>query len=139
MLTGGTLVLLAAFTPWALLRMLPLHEVASAAAGGLSHAPKHTLSSAADHALGFADGSSALGTAWLGRAAARDPDPALLEAGLGRRAADPATGAGPVSRADRRIPGRSPARCLRHPAASGLIGPGTAVVPSTAVRARARF
>ena len=39
-LTGGTLVLLAAFTPWALLRMLPLHEVASAAAGGLSHAPK---------------------------------------------------------------------------------------------------
>ena len=55
-LTGGTLVLLAAFTPWALLRMLPLHEVASAAAGGLSHAPKQALSSAADRALSFADG-----------------------------------------------------------------------------------
>jgi hypothetical protein len=36
MLIGATLVLLAAFSPWALLRMLPLHEVASAAAGSLS-------------------------------------------------------------------------------------------------------
>ncbi|MGH2877568.1 MAG: hypothetical protein ACRDLV_15055, partial [Solirubrobacteraceae bacterium] len=37
---GAALVLLAAFTPWALLRILPLHELASAAAGGLS-APAH--------------------------------------------------------------------------------------------------
>ncbi len=34
-LSGTTLVLLAAFSPWALLRLLPLHELASAAAGGL--------------------------------------------------------------------------------------------------------
>jgi hypothetical protein len=34
-LTGATLVLLAAFSPWALLRLLPLHELAGAAAGGL--------------------------------------------------------------------------------------------------------
>ncbi|MFZ0089262.1 MAG: hypothetical protein WAL63_07145, partial [Solirubrobacteraceae bacterium] len=34
-LAGATLVLLAAFSPWALLRLLPLHEVASAAVGGL--------------------------------------------------------------------------------------------------------
>jgi hypothetical protein len=35
LLAGLTLVLLAAFSPWALLRLLPLHEMASAAAGGM--------------------------------------------------------------------------------------------------------
>lgn len=35
LLAGLTLVLLAAFSPWAMLRLLPLHEMASAAAGGL--------------------------------------------------------------------------------------------------------
>ncbi len=35
MLAGATLVLLAAFSPWALLRMLPLHELAGGAVGGL--------------------------------------------------------------------------------------------------------
>jgi hypothetical protein len=34
-LAGTTLVLLAAFSPWAMLRLLPLHELAGAAAGGL--------------------------------------------------------------------------------------------------------
>jgi hypothetical protein len=34
-LTGMTLVMLAAFSPWALMRLLPLHELAGAAAGGL--------------------------------------------------------------------------------------------------------
>jgi hypothetical protein len=34
-LAGTTLVLLAAFSPWAMLRLLPLHELAAAAAGGL--------------------------------------------------------------------------------------------------------
>jgi hypothetical protein len=34
-LTGLTLVMLAAFSPWALMRLLPLHELAGAAAGGL--------------------------------------------------------------------------------------------------------
>jgi hypothetical protein len=38
LLAGLTLVLLAAFSPWALLRLLPLHEMASAAAAGM-HAP----------------------------------------------------------------------------------------------------
>ena len=39
MLAGATLILLAAFSPWALLRMLPLHELAAGAVGGLrSHA-----------------------------------------------------------------------------------------------------
>ena len=35
MLTGLVLVLLAAFAPWALLRLLPLAELASSAAGHL--------------------------------------------------------------------------------------------------------
>jgi hypothetical protein len=82
-LTGGTLVLLAAFTPWALLRMLPLHEVASAAAGGLSHAPKHALSSAADTALQLGDGAAALGAEWLGRRAPTDGPPQILAGGSG--------------------------------------------------------
>jgi hypothetical protein len=34
-LSGMTLVLLAAFSPWAVMRLLPLHELAGAAAGGL--------------------------------------------------------------------------------------------------------
>jgi hypothetical protein len=42
-LTGATLVLLAAFSPWALLRLLPLHEVASAAVGGLRSHPGRAL------------------------------------------------------------------------------------------------
>jgi hypothetical protein len=158
-LTGGTLVLLAAFTPWALLRMLPLHEVASAAAGGLSHAPKQTLSSAGDHALGFADASSALGAAWLGRAAARDAEPSLLEAGLGAAppssdragpepgagpgpgpgtglalGADPALGAGPNSAAAVNADVARPVTgAMSEPSGGdGLIGPGTTIVPSTA-------
>ncbi len=151
-LTGGTLVLLAAFTPWALLRMLPLHEVASAAAGGLSHAPKHTLSSAADHALGFADASSALGTAWLGRAAR--PRRGALAPG-GRRSAPrrrPATAparsqepvraghgrAEPVEGQERPESGADPGR-YRAELGASAIGPGTAIVPSDRFRARARF
>jgi hypothetical protein len=40
-LAGLTLVLLAAFSPWALLRLLPLHELASSAAGGLRAESRH--------------------------------------------------------------------------------------------------
>jgi hypothetical protein len=43
LLGGLTLVLLAAFSPWALLRLLPLHEMASAAAGGLRTASAQPL------------------------------------------------------------------------------------------------
>jgi hypothetical protein len=43
LLAGLTLVLLAAFSPWALLRLLPLHEMASAAAGGLRTAAAQPL------------------------------------------------------------------------------------------------
>ena len=120
-LTGGTLVLLAAFTPWALLRMLPLHEVASAAAGGLSHAPKETLSSAANRALGLADSSAELGAAWLGRGARPDGTPLLVGGGADvERSSTVDTGqssapgpAGP-NRSTRTSPSRSPMRCPDH-------------------------
>jgi hypothetical protein len=67
-LTGATLVLLAAFSPWALLRVLPLHEVASAAAGGLSQGLKQGTMSTAKTAVDLAGGAAALtaeGAEWL--------------------------------------------------------------------------
>ena len=68
MLTGATLVLLAAFSPWALLRILPLHEVASAAAGGLSPGLKEGARATVGSADGFASRAIALGAdgaGWL--------------------------------------------------------------------------
>ena len=50
LIAGLTLVLLAAFSPWALLRLLPLHEVASAAAGGLRSAAAQPLSDSDERA-----------------------------------------------------------------------------------------
>jgi hypothetical protein len=46
LLTGTTLILLAVLSPWALLRLLPLHEVAAAAAGGLSQTPRGAVAQA---------------------------------------------------------------------------------------------
>ena len=60
LLTGATLIILATFSPWALLRLLPLHEVASAAAGSLSQAPRGAVSQAIQRAERWADGAAAL-------------------------------------------------------------------------------
>jgi hypothetical protein len=57
LLAGLTLVLLAAFSPWALLRLLPLHELASAAAAGMHHMPTQRLSRARQDAHGLSDAS----------------------------------------------------------------------------------
>ncbi|HTU31429.1 MAG TPA: hypothetical protein VMF07_18705 [Solirubrobacteraceae bacterium] len=46
-LVGATLVVLAVLSPWALLRLLPLHEVAAAAAGSLSQGPRGAVQGAA--------------------------------------------------------------------------------------------
>lgn len=43
LLAGGVLVVLAAFAPWAMLRLIPLAEVAGAAAGSLTAGPKSAL------------------------------------------------------------------------------------------------
>ncbi len=66
MLAGATLVLLAAFSPWALLRLLPLHELASAAVGGLRPSGSHGPIPPLERADAAAD------------AAEPDPDPAQL-------------------------------------------------------------
>jgi hypothetical protein len=81
LLAGLTLVLLAAFSPWALLRLLPLHEMASAAAGGLRTASAQPLFNSDERSSQLA--SSALEqngalTEWLQQAArnrSRDDGP----------------------------------------------------------------
>ncbi len=69
MLAGATLVLLAAFSPWALLRLLPLHELASAAVGGLRPSGGQGPIPAIDRADAAAD--------------AAEPDPAQVTGRLG--------------------------------------------------------
>jgi hypothetical protein len=79
MLAGATLVLLAAFSPWALLRLLPLHELAAGAAGGLRAAPGQQLALGS----GRADDATAAGgqesSQWLQRGAG-DPSTAARDA-----------------------------------------------------------
>lgn len=55
LLAGATLVLLAAFSPWALLRLLPLHELAGAAVGGLRPHAGHPPQAADKRASGATD------------------------------------------------------------------------------------
>ncbi len=82
LLAGLTLVLLAAFSPWALLRLLPLHEMASAAAGGMRAASLAPLLDSVESGSQLA-GNAAEHREWLqemarsaGSGAARD-QPAL--------------------------------------------------------------
>jgi hypothetical protein len=142
-LTGGTLVLLAAFTPWALLRMLPLHEVASAAAGGLSHSPKQALSSATSGAMGLADSSAALGAELLRRTGGPDGEPRTprTRSGTGQRSvagtgaeldaghswADPRTGVEAEDVAEPVVDAMS-----GTDGAGNQLGPETATVPGAA-------
>jgi len=64
LLAGLTLVLLAAFSPWVLLRLLPLHEIASAAAGGMRAASLQPLLDSAASGSQLA-GDVAEHRAWL--------------------------------------------------------------------------
>ncbi len=74
MLAGATLVLLAAFSPWALLRMLPLHELAAGAVGGLrTHAQGALDLGPAEGAADLAQGHS---PPLLSRGQAPDDQPA---------------------------------------------------------------
>jgi hypothetical protein len=57
---GTALVLLAAFSPWAILRLLPLHELAGAAVGGLRPAMAQRPSAAEERAHPAADRSEDL-------------------------------------------------------------------------------
>jgi hypothetical protein len=104
-LVGATLILLAVLSPWALLRLLPLHEVAAAAAGGLSQAPRSFLRGAGGSLY---DGARATGGdsdgAGRGLGVEDDSDDASTRAlafgaagsGGARLGAAAATGAGPA-------------------------------------------
>jgi hypothetical protein len=63
-LAGAVLLVLAAFAPWALLRLLPLTEVASAAAGSLRHEGRAALGGARQ-----ADAAATEGDIWASKAA----------------------------------------------------------------------
>jgi hypothetical protein len=86
-LAGTTLVLLAAFSPWAMLRLLPLHELAGAAAGGLRpHAaqPPQVAGMRADGATDATEDAAGEGTGQdgTGRDAASEDVAARLPARL---------------------------------------------------------
>jgi hypothetical protein len=78
LLAGGVLMALAAFSPWAMLRLIPLGELATAAAGSLS-----TGSHAALHRLRHADAWATEGDDWASRTA-QMRDAALDAAGTHR-------------------------------------------------------
>ncbi|HEX3975727.1 MAG TPA: hypothetical protein VHW96_05650 [Solirubrobacteraceae bacterium] len=87
-LAGTTLVLLAAFSPWAMLRLLPLHELAGAAVGGLRpHAtpPPQVTSTRAEGATDATEDAASGGGAGrdaAGRDAASEDVAARLPARL---------------------------------------------------------
>jgi hypothetical protein len=60
LVAGTALVLLAAFSPWAMLRLLPLHELAGAAVGGLRPAMTQPAAAAEERAHPVADHSEDL-------------------------------------------------------------------------------
>ena len=70
---GTTLVLLAAFSPWAMLRLLPLHELAGAAVGGLRPLAGQPPSAADDRAQAATDASDDVAAESAARVLARMP------------------------------------------------------------------
>lgn len=105
LLAGLTLVLLAAFSPWAMLRLLPLHEMASAAAGGLrtsSLQPLLTSDERGSHLASTAPDQRAALEQWFQQSAnhgGRDSesDPASDTVALPAASADNAETSRPVS------------------------------------------
>jgi hypothetical protein len=89
LLTGVVLVTLATMSPWALLRLLPIHEVAAAAAGGLSRGPRDVATGAAKTAVGAGVDTAAVGAQWLSRRFSSDPldDPGPVPSRPGSSAA----------------------------------------------------
>jgi hypothetical protein len=70
---GTTLVLLAAFSPWAMLRLLPLHELAGAAVGGLRPLAGQPPLAADDRAQATTDASDDVAAESAARVLARMP------------------------------------------------------------------
>ncbi len=126
LLAGVALLVLGAFAPWALLRLLPLAEVASSSAGALRGEAGVAL-----RALRAADSRSAEASRWMSSTARlRDmagatgperPQPRTAEP-QGRSAGDAAPEA----------PGESPVEAPREPAGSPREAAGSPTEPDTA-------
>jgi hypothetical protein len=71
-LTGAVLITLATLSPWALLRVLPMHEVAAAAAGGLGAVPHNPVVDGVRAAIPRRD-TTAAATEWMRRHLSGDP------------------------------------------------------------------
>jgi hypothetical protein len=91
-LTGVTLILLAALSPWALLRILPLHELAGAAAGSL-RPPGGPLLTQGQRAEAADEAVRAVGSSTGDSADPSTPAPA---SGDGGEAVEQLLGAGPA-------------------------------------------
>ena len=89
---GTTLVLLAAFSPWAMLRLLPLHELAGAAVGGLRPLAGQPPLAADDRAQAATDASNDVAAESVARVLARMPRNRAAGAGDAAEAS-PATAA----------------------------------------------
>ena len=146
MLTGLVLVLLAAFAPWALLRLLPLAELASSAAGHLSGEIRNI-----DKFRGIADEAAERGSNWAGSVVSGMRDQAA-EVGAGAPEAAAETEVGKFSggraahdSAATRVNGTEPARARRaspkpaaaHRSRSWMATPATAARATTAAAATA--
>ena len=94
---GTTLVLLAAFSPWAMLRLLPLHELAGAAVGGLRPLAGQPPLAADDRAQAATDASDDVAAESVARVLARMPRNRAAGAGDAAEAS-PATAAAAARR-----------------------------------------
>ncbi|HSY40453.1 MAG TPA: hypothetical protein VLA79_13015, partial [Polyangia bacterium] len=109
-LAGTTLVLLAAFSPWAMLRLLPLHELAGAAVGGLRPHTAQPPQAADSRTHGATDATESAASAAAGSDDAH-PDVASVDVAAGLPARLRA-----FTRRDRAAEGA--------PEAGGAAGPG---------------
>jgi type IV secretion system protein TrbL len=133
-LVGATLVVLAVLSPWALLRLLPLHEVAAAAAGGLSQGPHAAFRGAGGmlHEAVRGPGAGAGDADGLGT---EDDGAAMLARTGGPGMGSPARAASPEFDAET-AEGLSAIRGAGRPAAQAAAGAAPSRVGSSEVRAR---
>jgi hypothetical protein len=137
LLAGTTLVLLAAFSPWAMLRLLPLHELAGAAVGGLRPHGATPVQAADARAHGTTDAAEDAAGATAPGSEATTPDPTedvasqlparLREMappdGTGGDGAPDADGAGPA-------PSATPGPSASAADASATAGPSASAAPA---------
>ncbi|MBV9805053.1 MAG: hypothetical protein JO130_17770, partial [Solirubrobacterales bacterium] len=119
LMAGTVLLMLAAMSPWALLRLVPLAEIASGAAGALRGELHSTTTATTGRPVGYANA----GAEWVGATTAAMKRDAQSQMAAQDDAPDPgATGEGPD------LPSGGP----DFPAGGSLPGPGGAPTPGGA-------